>query len=378
MGKLSSLVVGRSFEELERARGIVDMLRDLAGRSDLCAHALAHGLVRLAVTQLSAGLTQDALDTLADVEEVCARSGRARTTVAGTLAGATFVRATALAKLGRTGEALHVAEEHVGRVQELARRDATGEEFRLAWALRLHAHCLAAADRFADAATTGVRAARLGRRLLARGHEFDLATLLVALGEWWYRMSQHDEAAAFTEEAVVLLRREPDAGTALAGALVNLGAALRTSRPDTALAATDEAIARYERLVDLEPGHHEPNLDLARRNRALLTREPDGPYTPCDACQRRDGGPVAVRHRQVHVRVDDRESCVDSRLADVIRRLWTVCDTRGCCEDDGGRAYVVPATGQSALAEQVLLDLGFDVANEDGVLYFRLNGSATH
>lgn len=363
---------------------MVDMLRELAARSDLCAHALAHGLVRLAITQLGAGLTEDALATLRDVEDACARSGRAPATVAGTLAGATFVRATALAKLGRPHDALRVAEEHLEQIRDLARHDCAGEEFRMAWALRLHAHCLAGADRFAEAAAAGTQAARIGRRLLAHGHDFDLATFLVSLGEWLYRISRLVEAAAFTEEAIVLLRREQGSRSALAGALVNLGAASRTVRPVAALAATNEAIAAYEQLVDLEPGLHEPNLELARQNRALLLRELGlahevvaGPYALCATCQRHNDGLVAVRHRQVHVRANGRESCVDHRLAEVMRRLWSVCDTRSCCEDEDGRAYVVPATGQSALAEQVLLDLGFDVANEDGVLYFRL-GEADH
>jgi len=63
---------------------------------------------------------------------------------------------------------------------------------------------------------------------------------------------------------------------------------------------------------------------------------------------------------------------VDEGIADILVALWDVCDTVSCCQDDDGRASVTPATGQTATAEAKLLELGHNIVNEGGVLYFRL------
>jgi hypothetical protein len=97
-----------------------------------------------------------------------------------------------------------------------------------------------------------------------------------------------------------------------------------------------------------------------------------GLYPLCERCKQTNGGLVSVRHRQVHVRADGRESCVDQGLANLIVRLWTVCDTRSCCEDDDGWAYVVPTAGTIDPAEDLLTDLGLAVERRSGALYFRL------
>lgn len=98
-----------------------------------------------------------------------------------------------------------------------------------------------------------------------------------------------------------------------------------------------------------------------------------GPYPLCDRCKERNGGLVAVRHRQVHVRIGDKESCVDEGLAGVIALLWTVSDTLTACEDHEGRALVVATPETVDAAERALVDLGVAVEREgEGALYFQL------
>ncbi|GAA1861778.1 hypothetical protein [Asanoa iriomotensis] len=98
-----------------------------------------------------------------------------------------------------------------------------------------------------------------------------------------------------------------------------------------------------------------------------------GPYPLCDRCRRTNGGLVATRHRQVHVSVAGQEACVDQGLAGVIAALWPLCSTRACCEDDDGRAYVVPTADTANAAESALVALGLDVERTaDGTLRFTL------
>src|SRR5215207_9531587 len=97
-----------------------------------------------------------------------------------------------------------------------------------------------------------------------------------------------------------------------------------------------------------------------------------GPYPLCDKCKRTNGGLVAVSHRQIHLRANGKEACVDQGLAGLMAKLWAVCDTRSCCEDENGRAYVVPTAGTREAAEQFLTSLGIPFDLERGILYFRL------
>jgi hypothetical protein len=97
-----------------------------------------------------------------------------------------------------------------------------------------------------------------------------------------------------------------------------------------------------------------------------------GFYPLCEQCKGTNGGLVAVSHRQVHLRANGKEACVDRGLAGLMAKLWAVCDTRSCCEDENGRAYVVPTVGTREAAEQFLTSLGIPFDVEHGVLYFRL------
>jgi hypothetical protein len=98
-----------------------------------------------------------------------------------------------------------------------------------------------------------------------------------------------------------------------------------------------------------------------------------GPFPLCPRCRETNGGLVASRHRQIHVEVAGKQACVDQGLAGVIAVLWQVCDTRGCCEDDDGRAYVVPTPETADAAERALTSLGLTVERtSEGVLCFAL------
>ena len=104
-----------------------------------------------------------------------------------------------------------------------------------------------------------------------------------------------------------------------------------------------------------------------------------GPFPLCDACRERNGGLVATLHRQVHVKVGERESCVDEDLAGLVARVWTVGDTVSACQDSAehGRAYIVPEPDSREPVAALLRDLGLDVSDEDGWLYLRLPRSVS-
>ena len=100
-----------------------------------------------------------------------------------------------------------------------------------------------------------------------------------------------------------------------------------------------------------------------------------GPYPLCPACRLTNGGLIAVRHRQVHLQAHGKQACVDRGIAGLLANLWTVCDTRSCCENDGGRAYVVPTAESCDAATQLMADLGLRPAVVDGVIYFPMRES---
>ncbi|GIJ50962.1 hypothetical protein Val02_78480 [Virgisporangium aliadipatigenens] len=97
-----------------------------------------------------------------------------------------------------------------------------------------------------------------------------------------------------------------------------------------------------------------------------------GPYPLCPACRMTNGGLIAVRHRQIHLKAHGKEACVDRGIAGLLGSLWAVCDTRSCCEDEGGRAYVVPTAETCDAATQLLSSLRLHPTVVDGIIYFRL------
>ncbi|MEU8005100.1 hypothetical protein AB0B66_28425 [Catellatospora sp. NPDC049111] len=95
-----------------------------------------------------------------------------------------------------------------------------------------------------------------------------------------------------------------------------------------------------------------------------------GPYPLCPQCQATNGGLVSVRHRQIHLRAHGKEACVDQGLVGLLAGLWAVCDTRSCCEDDGGRAYVIPTSATRAAAVEMLTQLGLRPDVVGGIVWF--------
>jgi tetratricopeptide (TPR) repeat protein len=104
------------------------------------------------------------------------------------------------------------------------------------------------------------------RRCLAHdnpAHQPDLAAALTNLGIRLDTLSRHQQALAFTEEAVGLLRPlahdNPAHQPNLATTLANLGLRLDTlSRYQEALAAAEEAVGLWRRLALTNPGQYQP------------------------------------------------------------------------------------------------------------------------
>lgn len=76
-----------------------------------------------------------------------------------------------------------------------------------------------------------------------------------------------------------------------------------------------------------------------------------GPYPLCEVCARTNGGLTHARHAQTHIAAHGQSACVDEKLADLLLQLWAVCETKSCCQDEGGRAYVTPTRETRAEAE---------------------------
>lgn len=345
-------IVNWATRDLANAEEAAAAVRRLAARSPKAEYNLTTVLVRLAGRQVEAERREDALATFAEVTEICRRRAVDEPDrFEPFLAMALHQQSLLHAELGQREQALPASEQAVALWQRLLPRDPGRFEPLYAGALGQLGFCLSDCDRLDEAVPMVEHAVQIERRLAA-----DLpGEHLPGLARWVHNL-----------------------GTFLAEA----------GRFEESLHATEEAIRIREQLVQDEPGEYESALADSRHNRELClaswTRHvteqaaPDdvvlGPYPLCDACKRISGGLVAVRHRQVHVRAHGRESCVDQGLAEIVTALWAVCGTRSCCEDDGGRAYVVPEVGEAPAAEEFLAGLGLRVENEDGFLYFTLPG----
>ncbi|MFE3984941.1 hypothetical protein ACFXPR_10695 [Nocardia tengchongensis] len=239
-----------------------------------------------------------------------------------------------------------------------------------------HSAAVAAAREAITVCRHGIAAdpRRFGPALLA-----SLDTLARALDE----LGDHQQALPPGEEHVRILRgltpHRPAYRHALATGLHMVGVyASGTGRFTDALRATDEAIQLYQRLDQEQPGTFASKVVTATENRDLfldrLQRAGDvvlGPYPLCALCEPVNGGLVAVRHRQRHLQVGDRQACVDSEIADILAILWEHgCDTVSCCEDTDGRAEVVPARGHAGRVVAVLAGMGIPAEVTDGVVHF--------
>jgi hypothetical protein len=63
---------------------------------------------------------------------------------------------------------------------------------------------------------------------------------------------------------------------------------------------------------------------------------------------------------------------VDQGLVGLLANLWAVCDTRSCCQDDSGRAYVVPTAKTCGAAVGMLTRLGLRPSVMDGIVWFEI------
>ncbi|WP_280258478.1 hypothetical protein [Nocardia abscessus] len=273
------------------------------------------------------------------------------------LARALRLLARRLSEDGQQEQALAAAEESMricrnGIVARRSRHDVP-----LAWSLSVQADILESLGRGQEAVTAAREAVALCRDRLPRDPRRFGPALMVALdtvARSLDTLGEPQEALSFGEELVQILRRlaarRPQYDRTLAGALHQLGVySSGAGQLTDALRATDEAVQLYHRLQDQQLESLAQELALASSNRDLfldqLARAGKvvlGPYPLCAECERTNGGLVAVRHRQHHVRAGGRQSCVDHGLVPIIATLWERgCDTRNSCQNvenqsDGG------------------------------------------
>lgn len=394
MGIMSSRYVHWLTRDVRKTEDLLASVRGLAKHSTLFDIGVAAAVLRLAEHQSTAGQWEEALAGLEEIVTLHGRSRRLgfrRREWTSVLARACVVRSLVLRELGRADDELRAAEEAVQRYRTLIELDARRFATSYVGALANLTFSYGNAERYEDAVRTGEDAAWAGRALRALGADCEDMTLLAVLSAYLHELDRLEEGARYAEDAVDLWRRRRAAGSHVderryAQALMNLGVCLIPTRPEGGLQVIDEAIGLLEELLDREPGQHEDMLERVRHNRVhLLERlgrpreEVLGPYPPCDRCRAPSRGPVGTRHRQVHVAANGREACVDEGLADLMPKLWAVCDTVNSCEHAAdvipgamAKAYVIPAPGHAEAAERVLVELGFDVQHDDHSLMFRL------
>ncbi|MEC3918899.1 tetratricopeptide repeat protein [Nocardia sp. CDC160] len=336
-------LIRESKSDLETMTYTVQIIRSLGAVTPGTRASLAGALRILARCQLEAGQQTEALAAVDESVRICrrrisARRGRYRAE----LVIALCVRADILQSLGSEPEALASAREALA----LCRDHLTDNPRRFGPAL------LVALD-------------TLARALNAHGNPH--------------------EALSLGMELVRILRRltarRPDYNRSLAAAMHQLGVyADDADRLTDALRATDEALQLYQRLEDERPGSFVEHVRAATNNRDLFLDRLEqagkvvlGPYPLCAHCELVNGGLVAVRHHQQHIRVADKQACVDTALADIVTALWEHgCDTVCSCEDIDGRAGVVPTEAHVDRAAKILADMGIHTENSDGAILFSL------
>lgn len=96
-----------------------------------------------------------------------------------------------------------------------------------------------------------------------------------------------------------------------------------------------------------------------------------GPYPLREQCQRTNGGLTHAAHPQIHLSTHGQSACVDEELVDLLVQLWAVYETKSCCQDEGGRAYVTPTRETRREAEVWLRERGIPCeGDERGRLWF--------
>lgn len=288
---------------------------------------------------------------------------------------------------GQYEQADAAIEESLRISRRGAARGHGRSRLQLAWSLCAQADLLRNAGRRAEAAAAARESLVLCRNGIAEDPRRCGPALLHALHTLARALDELDnsqEALALGEELVEILRRlaarRPTHNRGLANALISLSVYHgHLGRAADGLRATDEAVELYRGLDKKRPGAFATQLATVADNRdeflAHLQRRGMvvlGPHPLCALCEPFNGGLIAVRHPQRHIRVGDRQACVDSEIADVLTALWEGgCDTVSCCQDVDGRAEVVPAAGHARRAVEILADMGIDAELTDEVVYFR-------
>lgn len=329
-----------AMRDLPAAETTVAVMRRLAGVLPWFHWNLTNALRHLATVLIKYDRSEEALAAAEESVRICRQRVTARPGRYGSrLAWSLVVQARALLCLGRWEQALAAAEESAALCWQMKSTAPATFGPALFSALRICASSLNELGRMQEAVTNGEQVLRFARRLAARrsGREADLAFALYEVG-------------------------------------VYLGGANRLTDE---LRAYDEVIP----LLQL-PGADQDLLARASNNREICLRELEqagmvvlGPYPLCPRCEQTNGGLVAVRHPQRHIRANGRQACVDQAMADIITTLWKAnCDTRSCCEDDEGNASVILATGHASKAMDILAGIGIQARNDNGELYFPLPG----
>ncbi|MEV6557427.1 tetratricopeptide repeat protein [Nocardia sp. NPDC051756] len=328
----------KSLQDVEALEIVVTVWRRFATVLPGQQRNLANSLRHLARALLAQGRLDDALTAVEESVRICRPRVAARPVRYGReLAWSLIAQAMALERLERWEHAYAAADESTGLSRRLLSTAPATFGPALLTALKIRASNLHELGRMPKAVTDGELVVRFVRRLAARrsGREQELGMALHQLGVYLVCADRHTDG----------------------------------------LRAYDEAIQLFQL-----PGADPDTLALALGNRDLCLRrlEQDGmvvlgPYPLCAQCEQTNGGLIAVRHRQRHIRANGREACVDLAMVDIITTLWKAnCDTRSNCQDTDGHALVVPATGHASEAMAVLAGIGIQARNDNGELHFRL------
>jgi tetratricopeptide (TPR) repeat protein len=195
------------------------------------------------------------------------------------LAGSLNNLANSLSELGRHEEALTAAEEAVLHFRALVAERPDAFIPGLASSLNNLATMVSALGRHEEALTAAEEAVRFRRRLAAaRPDAFtpDLASSLTNLATRLSDLGQRVEALATAEEAVRLYRAlaaaRPDAFTPdLASSLTNLANMLaELGRREEALVTAADAVRLYRALAAARPDAFTPDLALSHNNLASM------------------------------------------------------------------------------------------------------------
>jgi len=265
------------------------------GRPDL-AGALAKVLMNQGVVLSSLGYLGEAVgyleEALAVLRALVEDDGRDE--LANDLASAFMNKGNALAKLGRLEKAVGCYDEAIAVRRRLVHEEGRAELANdLAAALGNKGNALRELDRLGEAVDCLDEAIAVRRRLVEDGRAEladDLANALIQKGVALDSMDRAGEAVGCYDEAIVVYRRLVESGRAdlahkLAPTLMNKGAALQLGLPKEAESYYDEAIAVLRPLVKhSNSANLVDDLAMALMNRGLALTQQPGRLTETVTC----------------------------------------------------------------------------------------------